>query len=342
MKKVILTLCTSIYLLASVSAQIFYVDSQNGDNMNTGKADSPLKTIQKAMEVVNTLTGSGDITIKIMPGFYLLDDRIDINPVRVLDENSKLKIEAAILPGDSLWKPASMPVIESFSTNNSKTQFEHSTGFLVASDFVEFRGIKFYGNANPLVKYYYPITRENPDLKNLVVSQCMFIGDRNSAVIQGGIWAHGIDIDINHNVFYQCRNAILLFQNINNSSISNNIIYNAYESAFWMGNDVNMKFENNIISNCNYFWVGDQASKIEYKISNSIISENKHFRGNWGENGLVVSTQKFLETNINKKEKIELIERISEEIPEAHLHVAPETIAYDLDAGIFKKELTNK
>jgi hypothetical protein len=336
MKKIIFTFCTSICLLTSINAQTFYVNSQTGEDLNIGNTNNPLKTIQKAMEIANQLTGNGDITIKIMPGIYLLNDKIDINPVRILNENSKLRIEASILPGDSLWTPENMPIIGSSSPNNSKTQFEHSTGFLVASSFVEFRGIKFYGNANPLVKYYYPITRENPNLKKLVVSQCMFIGDINTAIIQGGIWAHGIDIVINHNVFYQCRNAVLLFQNINNSIISNNIIYNAYESAFWMGDDQNMIFENNIISNCNYFWVGNPESKIEFKISNSIITENKHFRGNWGRNGLTESKQNFIETNINKIEKIKLIERDSEVIPESHLHISPESAGYDLNTGIFK------
>ncbi|WP_025866339.1 right-handed parallel beta-helix repeat-containing protein, partial [Prolixibacter bellariivorans] len=250
---------------------------------------------------------------------------------------SKLIIESAILPDDSLWTPLKMPVVVSFSANNSETQFQHSTGFLVASDFVEFRGIKFLGNANPLVRYYYPITRENPDLKHLVVSQCVFIGDRNSGIIQGGVWAHGTDININHNVFYQCRNAILLFQNINNSIISNNIIYDAYESALWMGNDENLKFENNIVSNCDYFWIGDPDSKTEFKISNSIISGNQHLRGNWGNTGITESMQKFTENNIDKKANISLVECNSERIPQAHLHIVPGATGYDLNAGIFKR-----
>ena len=336
MKKIFFTFCASICLFTSVNAQVFYVDSQIGDDLNAGNVDKPLKSIQKAVTVANQLTGNGDITIKIMPGLYLLDSRIDINPVRVLDENSKFRIEAAILPGDSLWNPLKMPVIESISANNSKTQFNHSVGFLVSSNFVEFRGIKFLGNANPLVKYYYPITRENPSLKNLVVSQCIFVGDKNSAAIQGGVWAHGIDININHNVFYQCRNAILLFKNIENSIVSNNIIYDAYESAFWMGDDKNLKFENNIISNCNYFWIGDPNSKIEYKISNSIISENTNYRGIWGGENLLKSKRKFIETNIDKKEKISLIERINEKIPKSHLHIIPKSKALNLQAAIFK------
>ncbi len=336
--KLFLLLTIGLFLSQINNAQEFYVDSKNGNDMNTGNVTTPLKTIQKAIEITNELTGQGDITIKVMPGIYILSNRIDINPVRILNENSKFIIESAILPDDSLWTPLKMPVVVSCSANNSETQFQHSTGFLVASDFVEFRGIKFLGNANPSVSYYYPITRENSDLKHLVVSQCVFIGDKNSGIIQGGVWAHGTDININHNVFYQCRNAILLFQNINNSIISNNIIYDAYESALWMGNDENLKFENNIVSNCDYFWIGDPDSKTEFKISNSIISGNQHLRGNWGNTGITESKQKFTENNIDKTDKILLVERNSEKIPRTYLHIIPESAGYDLNAGIFKNK----
>ena len=336
MKRNILTFFALTCLLISINAQIIYVDSQFGNDINTGNKDKPFKTIKKAIRIVNQLTGKGNITIKIKPGLYLLDERVDINPVRVLDEKSKLSIEAAILPGDSLWSPLKMPIIESISVNNSETQFNHSTGFLVSSNFVEFKGIKFLGNANPLVKYYYPISRENPNLKSLIVSQCMFIGDKNSATIQGGVWAHGHDININHNVFYQCRNAILLFKNLNNSIIKNNIIYDSYESAFWMGDDENLKFENNIISKSKYFWVGAPDSKSDFKISNSIISGNKNFRGVWGGDNLMLSKRKFIETNINKKETISLVERVGVKIPLSHLHIIPESVSLKFKAGIFK------
>ncbi len=281
MRKTILTYSILFILFCQkIIAQDFYINSSTGNDENNGTIEKPFKTISKAIHTANELTGKGSINIKLSPGIYLVQDKAPINPARILNKSDRYKIEALIMPDDSLWTPLKMPVIVSCSANNSETQFQHSTGFLVASDFVEFRGIKFLGNANPSVSYYYPITRENPDLKHLVVSPCVFIGDKNSGIIQGGIWAHRADININHNVFYQCRSAILLFQNISNSVIRNNIIYDAYESAFWMGDDENMKFENNIVSNCDYFWIGNPESKIEYKISNSIISENKHFRGN--------------------------------------------------------------
>jgi hypothetical protein len=337
MKTSITMFCASLFLSISLNAQVYYVDSKNGNNINLGNKDMPFKSIEKAVKVANNLTGKGAITIKMMPGLYVLHDKVDINPVRVLDKNSQFKIEAEIMPDDSTWTPYKMPVIMSVSENNSETQFKHSTGFLVSSNYVEFRGIKFLGNPNSSVKYYYPITRQNPSLDQLVVSQCMFISDKNSGNIQGGVWAHGANIDINHNLFYQCRNAILLFKKIDYSIISNNIIYDAYESALWIGDDKNLKFENNIVSNCNYFWVGNPNSEINYVVSNSIISECKYFRGDWGDKGgITESKKKFKEININKVGEILLKERDNSKIPYSHLHLIPESVGNDLNAGIFK------
>ncbi len=334
--RLFLFLIIFLFIGQANNAQVFYVDSKNGSDVNTGDLRTPFKTIQKAIDIANKLTGKGAITIKIMPGMYPLYDKIDISPVRILNENGKLIIESAILPGDTLWDPLKMPIILSFSENNSDTQFLHSTGFLVNSNFVEFRGIKFYGNTNPSVNYYYPITRESPALNSLTVSQCLFIGDKNTGVIQGGVWAHGTEINISNNIFYGCRNAILLFNNINNSIITNNIIYGAYESALWMGNDKNLKFENNIISNCNYFWIGDPNCEIEFTLSKSIISENNKYRGCWGNTGITESNQIFIEKKINKSDKIALIEIIDESVPYRYLHTQIETAGNDLNAGIFK------
>ena len=88
MKKVIMFLCVSLFVLTSVNAQVFYVASKKGNDINIGNKGKPFKSIQKAVEKANKLTGTGSITIKLKPGLYVLHDKIDINPVRILDEKS--------------------------------------------------------------------------------------------------------------------------------------------------------------------------------------------------------------------------------------------------------------
>ena len=213
-KKLFLMFIMSGLLAHYVNAQIFYVDAQQGDDRHPGIAEAPFQSIHKAVTVANGLTGKGSITIKIMPGLYILKDKVAINPVRVLDDTSRFIIEADVMPDDAAWSPEKMPVIQSVSGNNSTTFFPHSTGLLVSSVNVTIRGLKFLGNANPSVDYYYPVSKEDQALKDLEVSQCYFIGNKEAAKIQGAVWAHGPGNTIAHCIFYQCRNAVLFFNNV--------------------------------------------------------------------------------------------------------------------------------
>jgi hypothetical protein len=339
-RKLILTVAILVLFLRFTSAQEIYVDAENGNDAYEGTLQKPFRTIAKGVEVANELTGQGSITIKIMQGIYVLNDKVSINPVRVLNNASKYIIEAYIIPDDSIWTPEKMPIIQSISANNSTSQFAHATGFLVASSHIVIRGLKFLGNPNPEVVYYYPITRENPALKDMEISQCYFVAERNSSVIQGGVWAHGQDININHCIFNECRNAILAFQNIGGCSITYNVISDAYESAFWIGeNNEDFEFSNNVIGGCHYFWVNSFSGKQTYKLKSSVIVDIEHYIGKWDNDKYDVVEFKpndFVEQNIVKKGKVTLLERTQEAIPHDYLHPLPESVGYGLNAGIFK------
>lgn len=337
--KILFVLISSFFLIQFICAQEFYVDAQKGNDSNKGVLNEPFQTIDKAVQVANELTGQGSISIKLMPGLYVLKDKISLNPVRVFQDTTRFCIEAYVMPGDSVWTPEKMPVVQSISRNNSNTQFPHATGFLFSSNNITVKGIKFIGNPNPDVTYYYPITRENPSLKGMEVSQCYFIAERNSTAIQGGVWAQGQGITITHCVFTQCRNAILLFRNINVCRITNNIIYDADESAFWIGeNNKDFEFSNNVISRCQFFWTNSSGSAQTYPLSNSVITENKHYLGKWdnGKHEVVeMKENTFVEKNIVKKGEVTLINRTSEKFPRRYLHLTPESIGYNLQAGLF-------
>lgn len=330
-----------ISLCQNVNAQDFYVNPLIGNDVNKGTIENPYKTIEKAIQKANETTGSGSINIRLFPGVYVLHDKISINPVRIMGNSDRFTIEALIMPDDSGWTPEKMPIVQSISDNNSETQFIHSTGFLVSANNVSIRGLKFIGNPNPLVPYYYPITRENPLLKNLEVSQCYFIAEKNSSSIQGAIWAHGQEITVEHCVFYNCRNAILLFKNINKCLIKNNLIYGAYESAMWIGdNDANFEFSKNIISACNFIIVKGSNYKYRYKLSDCVFIGNRNYVGHWSEtdDGISISKENdCIEINILRTGEIKLVERETEYYPMDYLHLSSNSVGYNLNVGIFKK-----
>lgn len=341
-KKIFITLLSTVLVLPVACGQDYYVDARNGLDINNGSMDLPFQTISKAVRIANELTGTGTIRIRILPGLYTLEDKVSINPVRVLDDTSRFIIEAFVLPDDSLWRTDQMPVIRSVSSNNSTTFFSHATGFLVASAHVTFRGLKFLGNASPDVKYYYPISKEDQTLKSLEVVQCVFVGDKESAKIQGGVWAHGQNNVISHCIFYECRNAVLLFNNVSGFRITNTIVYGAYESAFWFSpDDVEFEFSNNVISNNNNFLVGRSADlKYSSPFSNSIISYNEGFVGYWSrsESKIVgIDKPNIVLEGVSRKTQVEVIENHGVMLEKMHLHVKDPATGTRLNAGIFSK-----
>jgi hypothetical protein len=218
MKRSIITLLLASTLTTWSTAQTLFVDHSNGHDNAKGTIDAPLASLRKAVALTRTSTGNR--TIKLAPGLYTLDDQLVLPPA-----GDTLTIEAAVNPDDPAWLPSKMPVIGSISRNSQNWgKFDHCTGFQIERNNVQIRGLKFVGNANPAVVYYYAIERHSPDLKGLRISQCIFTGSRNAAPIQGAVFAQGPGITVDHCIFYECKNALLLFVSITGFSLTNSII----------------------------------------------------------------------------------------------------------------------
>ncbi|MEL6974181.1 MAG: hypothetical protein AAGL29_02170 [Bacteroidota bacterium] len=321
-------------------AQTYYVDPQTGHDSNNGTKAAALKTLKAALNHCNQLTGAGNITIVLSPGIYVLEDKLVINPVRMFSDSTRFTIKALHNPDDEEWTPEHMPVVQSISANNSKTQFDHTTGFLVASSHVTFEGLKFLGNPNPNVRYYYPISKENPNLEDLEVTQCIFIGDKEAAQIQGGVWAHGRKNKVSHCVFLECRNAVLFFNNIDYFSITHTIIQKSYESAFWFGaKDVPFTFHSNVLSYNENVMVFPKGLAFTSPFSNSCFYENRGEVGYWSRTDSEVIQDygaKVKLENIKRNVPVKLIENKGVSPSHNHLTLANTSQELGFGAGIFK------
>ena len=337
--KLFLLLNLSMFLYQTNYAQVLFVNPSAGNDDNNGTINKPFKSLEKAVKTANGLTGKGSVNIKLYPGMYLLHDKLSINPVRILRDEDKYVIEALMMPDDSSWTPEKMPVIQSVSDNNSITQMSHAVGILVSTNNVIIRGLKFIGNPNPSVTRYYPITRENYALKSLEVSQCYFIAEKNSTSIQGGIWAHGQETNVDHCIFYNCRNGVLLLGGVKNCSITNSIIYGAYQSAIWVGaEDPGFVFKNNIVSQCDYFWVKLGFNNATYQFDNCVIVNNNHYTGVNKDHKLHETIEKYIENNVIKTGELQFVEKSDGFMPFDYLHPATGALGYALNAGIFIKD----
>ncbi len=334
----VLALVTSICL----GAQTIYVDVSKGKDQNSGSMTEPLASLQRAVFMAEQYTGNDPVRIKIGPGLYQLTGTLRIQSGKKTSDTSTYILEATVMPDDSAWSPAAMPVIQSVSANNDQKYFTHCAGILVDRGNVVIRGIKFIGDANPAVDYYYPVEKDTTGTRNLNISQCYFIGEKNSSPVQGAVYAEGPGVHVDHCIFYGCKNAVLIFEKPTDFSLTHSIIHGAYECAVWYGYqtpDEPFVFSNNIVTGCHYFWAAAKGmDHHSYVFAHSLICDNENGVGSQNGQGGVMpfdGAVNFTETGIRHAGTVRLIEVKTEGIPQGYLNLAPDSDGQDLGAGIY-------
>ncbi|MCP4728026.1 MAG: hypothetical protein GY863_23510 [bacterium] len=338
--------CILFLFAAEARSQTIYVDVNNGNDNNPGTEELSVKTLLQASKIVNALNGEGETEIIIMPGIYYLNEKVQFQNEKNYTENKRFIIRASILPGEEEWSHQKMPVIISTALPTNNFQFDCSVGIDVEMNHVTIQGLKFHGNPVPEI-YYYPIGRQGRDLEGLLVTQCMFIGDLDASPIQSAILAHGHKIVVDHCVFNNCKNSVVFYfvgeerEDIRQGSeFRYNIISGGYETGIWTAaNDNNFKFHHNIISGCENVWIHNNDNNTIYELSDCIITENDHYICEFTES---YETEKsklsYIENNVIKTGKIDLVQKDDIAIPADYLHVKTGSFGSELNAGLFIKE----
>lgn len=321
----------------NANSQTIYVDSDNGKDFNVGSIQSPVASIQKALRMLKN-SNFELATIKVNPGVYVLDSHLSISSFI-----GRIVLEASILPDDSLWRPEYMPIILS---NARKGEIEEDknfvVGILIDKSNVDIRGLNFLGYQYPNTRYF-PIARLSKKYKGLHVEQCVFVGDDDASHIQVGVIAHGDSVKINNCIFHHVRNTVVFFEDSGSgikygNSLTNCIINGASQSAVWTAwPDSGFVFNNNIVTNCNYVWMKNSFNETVYSMDNCIVTNNKNDQGD--ENRRPAQF-KLIETNVIKNGAIEIRkkeEKVDLPLPKDYLHILPNTLGYELKAGIYKR-----
>ena len=323
---------------ATVCAQTIYVDAVHGKETGKGTSAKPFKSLEKAIAATNQFKGHEPVRVILSPGLYSFNS---ILKIKTAAPNSDLPytIEAKYNPNDAGWDPSKMPVIQSLSDNNMSDEFSHAVGLLVLKNNVHIQGIKFVGDANPNVGYYYAIRRPDGKLNGISLSQCYFIGEKNSAAIQSALWISGPGIRTDHCIFYNCRNAFVLGGDISGFSLTYSIVYGAYEAALWYrGRGSDFTFSHNIITGCNYLMVHEQNNQPGYTVSDSYICGNNHYLGFYPpaqDSYTPVANTKIKEVNIHKSGKIQLVPVKLFGITKDNLELSSTSDGRETGAGIF-------
>ena len=339
-KRLMLSFLVYTCVLA-VYPQAVYVDSENGDDGNPGTEAAPFYSIHKALETVKSNANS-IYTVKINSGVYILDSVISISTDKDMT-GRRIVFEANTLPDDPSWTPEGMPLIISNSRKGEIPGYDpFVVGFLINESHITIRGLKFPGYFYPNA-YYFPIARVNKATTDLLVEQCMFVGDDDASRIQVGVIAHGDSVRVDHCVFHNANNGIVFWEDTGGgtktgNSLTNSIIIGGFSAIWTSVTDEDFSFKKNIVSGCEYAWVKNHYNTTVYTLDTCVIVNNQNYQGVWHPAGVGPEAFTVIENDVIKEGEISLssIDNIDNPIPIDYLHILPDSLGYNLNAGLFK------
>jgi hypothetical protein len=223
-------------------------------------------------------------------------------------------------------------------------------GFKIEVSHVTIRGLKFLGS--PAVhNRYYPIRRDGNKLEDLLVTQCLFVGDRHASPIHVAIIARGHGLVVDHSIFYNCKNSVVFWTAEGGTSRGNAMTYcivdGGYRTGVWVTDTAeDFDFHHNVITRCEYFFMREAKNRRTYRLHDCIVTNNKYYSGYGsagGPAGVTDSEIAYDESNIVKAGEVILeTDRVrpaelSADLPRNYLHVAPGSLGSALGAGLFKK-----
>ncbi len=328
------------------ASQVVYVDGRAGSDENAGTSEKPVRTLQRAAEIVNGGNEPGPATIRISPGRYHLTESVTFGGARPYSEESRLVIEASILPDDPNWKPTLMPVI--LSTEDPRKQDDsdkltETYGLKIEVSHVTIRGLKFMGNSLKR-NWHCCISRIGDGLDDLLVTQCVFVGDKDSLDIYCATLATGDRFVVDHCVFRNCHASAVFWDGPRGiagegCSMRYCIVDGAYIAGVWTCQTVeDFEFHHNIVTRGDYFWMRKETDgSRRYRVRDCIITDNKHYSGYGVESGPTGQTGPevtFDESNVVKQGRV-ILETNN---PAAqYLQVMAGYLGSDLGAGLFTR-----
>lgn len=326
-------------------AETIYVDSEKGNDKNPGTQDMPVRTIAQAAWIVNDGNEPGPTTIKVAPGRYIPDQTVIFKNKRDYTKKNRLTIEAAILPDDPNWLPYLIPVIAAQQIpqrSSGSTSITETYCLKIKLDHVTIRGLKFLGNASPR-NWHNCIERVGSNLDDLVVTQCLFQGDKDGADIYCAVLATGDRFVVDHCVFRDCGACVVFWDGLDGISGQGNamrhcIVDNAYQSGVWTCQTAeDFKFHHNVITNSEYLWMRKNGDRQRYKIDNCVIVENKYFSGYGTAAGPSGQTGKEVSFEENGVKKNGIVIFNSNKKSRNYMHTVEGSFGSELGAGLFIK-----
>src|SRR5215471_12205139 len=284
MIKLALSLLLFFVIIKPGYSEQFYVNYKTGNDANPGTKTLPLRTIKEAALRVNLYTEKIGDTILLSAGVHLLTETVLFNNNR-FNKDHRLVIQAEIMPDDQEWSPQQMPIIVTVvPIKVIAGAGEEARGLEIETSHVTIAGLRFIGSPD----YYYidgkenrrsyPIWRDGKDLDDLIVTQCLFVGNTDVMPLRVAIIANGQGLVVDHCVFYYCENPVV-FWNANGGSYHNAmrycLVYGSHYSGVWTTKNTaeDFEFHHNIIAAGRAGWINENKVA-HYQVHDCIFTGN--------------------------------------------------------------------
>ena len=336
-----------LFLALNTDAQTIYVSGVIGKDTNVGTKESPIKTLSEASKRSNLNTTDATTDIILLEGVHITTETALFNNLKY-KATKRLIIRAELLPDDAAWHPQMMPTVLTAAPMEADVDGEKNIGIQIETNHVTIQGIRFMGSvdyqykAEEKIRRSYPVRRDGLDLNDLLVKQCVFVGNPDIMPLHVGVIANGHGLVVEHCVFYNCKNPVVFWRAKGNSkgnAMRNCLVYGSSFSGIWTvetdGEDFD--FSNNIIANSKLAWIRERNGTRSYKLNNSIITNNNIMAGYaaGAVSGHIETKSDFMKmTNVKTEGTIQLEMNPAKR---NYLHVQSGTFGDELKAGLFSK-----
>ena len=190
------------------------------------------------------------------------------------------------------------------------------------------------------IRRVYPIAREDAELDDLEVKQCLFVGNREVAENHCAILSRGHAIVVDHCVFYGCKITVVYWTGqALRCAMRNTLTVGNYVTGAWLcaiGED--FEFRDNVMSG-NLSGVLFQGTIRKYNLAESLFAGNKNLYGAGG--GPPVNFRPLEPTVLELAKSSRVTDKaVQIEMDQAkrdYLHVAAGTAGSEIPAGLFTK-----
>jgi len=332
-----------------LTAQQLFVNAASGVDTNPGTRERPLRSLTEASRRVNKDVTSKSSEVIVAPGLYVLSQTALFKNSKAYTVTDRLIIRAEALPDDPAWHPQQMPTVVTAVPLVADEGGEAGNGIQIEVNHATVQGLRFTGGLDfyykspKQMRRTYPIWRGGKNLDDLLVKQCVFMGDDQAMPLHVGVIANGHGLVLEHDVFYNVRNAVVFWSadggTSHRNAMRNCLVYGASVSGIWTvetdGDDFD--FRDNVIANSRVVWMREREGTRRYKAVSSIFADNANMAGYGGAAGsFTLSDTSFL--TLLRMRLAGRVDLVTDRSDRNYLHIRQGSAGSELRAGLFTKD----